>query len=323
MRYSILWLLAVTLISSASASRYNDTIFSSTGNKDNKHNYSKQIALSFDDSPNLRNGYLTSDERSAMLLNSLAEHSVEQVAFFSVSYTLNQQSSSRLRAYSNAGHIIANHTHSHPNADETELQGYIQEIATAHQALKDFPTFKKWFRFPYLSEGADVAKRDGIRQYLHSEGYFNGYVTINTFEWYIESLFLDAIKQGKTVNLKKLEDFFVDTMIEGIEHYDTLSQQVLSRSPKHVLLLHETDVTALFTGALITKLRTNGWEIINIEDAYKDPIADYKFIQSLPFNPGRVGEIAMDRKTGVSFHHKTLQQDYLKSEFEKRVLSSE
>jgi hypothetical protein len=52
-----------------------------------------------------------------------------------------------------------------------------------------------------------------------------------------------------------------------------MAVDTLGRSPAHVILLHETVVAALLIDVLAKALRKDGWTIVPIDEAYRDPIA--------------------------------------------------
>ncbi|WP_308375609.1 hypothetical protein [Microbulbifer sp. RZ01] len=162
-----------------------------------------------------------------------------------------------------------------------------------------------------------------MRMYLQENGYINAYITLNNYDWYIETLFQEAIDKGIKVDLEKLKNFYVSVISEGIEHHDQLAITHIGRSPKHVLLLHEMDITALFVGDLADSLREEGWDIISPENAYTDDIASYKTQKVLRYNPGRVGEIALDKGQSSNLWHHTLDENYLRERFRTEVLGSE
>ena len=282
--------------------------------------WAKEIAITFDDSPRKASGYFDGPTRAKELIQQLKQNQVGQVAFFSVSSRLDEEGLARLKMYAEAGHIIANHTHSHPNINNLSLAEFEKEFLLADKALKQFKNYRKLFRFPYLREGDTLEKRDGMRRILTENGYFNAYITLNNYDWYIEHLFQKAIKEGNEVDFKQLGKFYVDVLMESIEYYDQMAVNHLDRSPKHVLLLHEMDISALFIGNLIKELRNKGWKIINSEEAYKDKIAEFLIKEPLKFNPGRIGEIARENGQKRKLWHYTLDEKYLKSKFEKRVL---
>ena len=104
---------------------------------------------------------------------------IKQVAFFSVSNRLDKEGIERLKTYAHAGHIIANHTHSHPDINKLSFQEYKDDFLMADSFLSTYKNYKKWFRFPYLREGDTLEKRDGMRALLMEMGYINAYITLN------------------------------------------------------------------------------------------------------------------------------------------------
>src|SRR4029078_8563332 len=100
-----------------------------------------------------------------------------------------------LAPWNEAGHLIGNHTYSHRNfnAPENDLKTYEEDILRAEALLKDFSRFRKYFRFPMLSEGDTAAKRDAMRAFLAQHGYRTGHVTIDNSDSLIDNLFLTRL----------------------------------------------------------------------------------------------------------------------------------
>ncbi len=88
---------------------------------------SKQIALTYDDGPN--------DPHTLKLLDVLAKHSV-RATFFIIGRYL-QQRPDIARAVSQAGHIIGNHTFTHPRLIFKSAAQTHAELTDCHQALED------------------------------------------------------------------------------------------------------------------------------------------------------------------------------------------
>ena len=282
----------------------------------------KEIAITFDDSPRTAKGYMDGATRAKKLIENLKQHGVDQVVFFSVSNKLDEEGIQRLNTYSDAGHIIANHTHTHPDINKLTLEEYNKDFTIADKQLSQFNTFQKLFRFPYLREGNTIEKRDGMRALLKEKGYINAYITLNNYDWYIENLFQQAIKDNVSLDFDAMRRFYVDVLMESIEYYDHMAITYLNRSPKHVLLLHEMDISALFIGDLIDDLRKKGWKIITPEQAYTDPISQHLSKNIMPFNPGRIGEIAAEKGQKKGLWHETLDEKYLKERFDKEVFKT-
>ncbi len=278
----------------------------------------QEIAFTFDDAPRGDGGLYTGLKRSEILIKKLAKYNVPQVAFFSNSNKLDAVGRLRLKMYGQAGHIIANHSHTHGHIHEMGVENFIEDIKVAHQALNQLPGFRPWFRFPYLNEGRDEQTRDQIRSALDNMGYINGYVTVDNYDWYLESLYQQALKKNKKINYELLKELYIEHLWESIKFYQNIALKTLKRSPKHVLLLHENDLAALFLDDLISFLRGEGWLIISPEEAYKDPISQH--IPNVLMNgQGRVAAIARENgMAGKDLVQKSEDEQYLKDYFEKK-----
>ncbi|KGJ89441.1 polysaccharide deacetylase family protein [Thalassotalea sp. ND16A] len=103
---------------------------------------SKEIAITFDDSPRKAEGYFNGPNRAKKLIEELKNHQVQQVAFFSNSKRLDAEGIQRLKAYNQAGHIIANHTHNHPDFNKISLEQYVQSFLLADAKLSQFKGWK-------------------------------------------------------------------------------------------------------------------------------------------------------------------------------------
>lgn len=238
----------------------------------------KRIALTFDDVPRARGPFLTPDERTARIIAGLRKAKVAQAAFFVVPGNLSAPDGAggerRIAAYVAAGHVIANHSFSHPALKSMTADAYLADIDRAGAWLKGRRGLRPWFRFPYLDEGgSDKGKRDAVRAGLGARGLSNGYVTVDGSDWNIESLTADARKAGKRVDRDALRDLYVETHVESAEFADGLARKALGRQPVQVMLLHETDLAAYWIADLVAGLRQKGWEIVGADVAYRDPIA--------------------------------------------------
>ena len=204
------------------------------------------------------------------------------------------KSKKRIQAYTNAGFSLGNHSHQHLFPHKEGVDTYLQDITEAHNQLKNFENVVPFYRYPYLDEGKDKKTRVRIRQHLLELNYNNGYVTVDNFDWYMDGLLQKALADDNKVNYKALKAAYIDILWGSILFYDELAQNSIGRSPKHILLLHENDIAALFIGDLIEHIRMKGWKVILPKDAYEDPIAIN--VPDVLFNgQGRVAAIAKSK----------------------------
>ena len=238
----------------------------------------KRIALSFDDVPRGPGIFMTPQQRTERLIAALHRAGVPQVAFFVNPGNLQQPwgagRESQILAYVRAGHVIANHSFSHPNLSEVGAAAFIANIDQAAAWLNGRPGYRPWFRFPFLNEAAgDVATRDAVRAALLARHLADGYATLDSMDWLLDNLINQAHAAGQPIDLVALRDLFVRGLVESAEFADQLSRDALHRQPVQVVLMHETDLEALFVADAVAALRAHGWQIVSIDEAYRDPIA--------------------------------------------------
>jgi peptidoglycan/xylan/chitin deacetylase (PgdA/CDA1 family) len=254
----------------------------------------QEIALTFDDAPLPDGPIFSGNERTQKLIDHLKQQKIEQVTFFVVTGNINEQSNKRLEKYADAGHLLANHTHSHQWIRVLGTAAYMRDIKRADSILRPMKGFTPWFRYPFLDEGRTTSSRDSIRQYLVEKRLTNGYVTIDNYDWYLNGLLRKAIQEKRKVNYDKLRSVYLDHLWNSIQFYDNIAQRILGRSPRHVLLLHENDLAAYFLTDLIKLLKAKGWKIISPTEAYKDPMAGIE--PDVLFNgQGRVAAMAKEK----------------------------
>ena len=261
------------------------------------NSFAQEIAITFDDAPTADGVIFTGAERTRRIIDHLKKHEIKEAAFFVLTGNISEANKDRLTGYVEAGHVLGNHSHSHQWIHQAGTGRYINDVRIADSVLSLYPGYMKWFRYPFLDEGRSVGSRDSIRRALKALRLSNGYVTIDNYDWYLNHLLQKAKAEGKKINEKNLQKVYIDHIFNSILFYDKIARDHLGRSPKHVLLLHENDLTALFLGELLSHLKNNGWEIISARQAYTDPIAAH--VPDVLFNgQGRIAAIA--REKGVA-----------------------
>jgi len=276
----------------------------------------RQIAITLDDAPRNDTAHFDGATRTTRLLAVLEAARVEQIAFFCNSVRMDAAGAARIQAYADAGHLIANHTHTHGDLHRMGVDAFLADFATADAALRGLTNFRPWMRFPYLNEGETVEVRDAVRSELRKRGYLSAYITVDNYDWYMDRMFQEAVAAGKKIAFDRLRDAYVELLTDSVEFYDAIAVKQLGRSPRHVLLLHENDLAALYLGDLIARLRDTGWEIISPEAAYQDPIARIE-PDTLALGQGRVMALAIAQGyTGPG--RRWEDQELLKREFERR-----
>jgi len=252
----------------------------------------KSIAISFDDAPRRETAFLKASDRTHRLLQGLKSSGVDQAIFFSSAHNLKKLNRrSRLETYANAGHLIANHSHSHSAPEDLGLEPYLADIKKAHKQLKTYPNFTRYYRAPFLNYGKTEHLHKEIKSGLKRLGYKVGYVTVDNGDWYMDSLLQKATKNNQKINIVNLKKAYIEMIWDSIAFYDDLAVKVMGRSPAHVLLLHENDLAALCIEDLISHIKSKGWSIISPTEAYSDTLA-HIIPNTLENGDGKIAAIA-------------------------------
>ena len=233
-----------------------------------------QFSITMDDF-NWRNPVkLTAVERNESILNTLQKNSIKAALFVIGRNIDSDEGKQLLWPWDKAGHLIGNHTYSHRNynAPETVVADYLQDILRAEELLKQFPRFRKYFRFPALKEGDTAAKRDTMRAFLAEHSYHVGHVTIDNSDWLIDQRLTARLKKDPDADVKPYRDFYMEHMWARAEYYDALARRVAGRPVKHTVLVHFNLLNGLFLNDLIAMFRSKGWQPIDAEEAFTDPV---------------------------------------------------
>lgn len=235
--------------------------------------FAGEIAITIDDLPYVMPSRTTPDEGVAIVQSvnaALAEHAIEAVGF--VVGRQVKGSEVALQEFVDAGHLIGNHTWSHADYNEISLRAFKREVRRADRVLFDWDGAQKWFRFPYLHEGASEKSKARADKVLSDLGYVNVPVTIDNDEWKYNADYLEALDAGDTHRASEIAESYLKHMQERSLYFQTLAQQKLGRDVNHILLLHMNKINADHLDALLNWYAEQGWQFITLNDALSDPL---------------------------------------------------
>lgn len=196
-----------------------------------------------------------------------------------------------LDAWSGAGHFIGNHTYDHGPLYRVGPAAFIESIAKAEPLLRDFSTFRKWFRFPQLKEGKTREARDAVRDYLERSGYRNGHVTIDASDWYYDQRLRQKLGETPSFDVSRFREPYVSHILERARYYDRLAVDAVGRSVRHTLVVHYNLLNALFLSDVLDALRRDGFDLIDADRAFDDPVYR-ETVDTLPAGESLVWSIA-------------------------------
>ena len=233
----------------------------------------KTLALSFDDGLDPATNP-AAEQVNTDILNALKDHQVLAILYPSLSKVGEQQGMELVTEWGKQGHRIGNHSNLHLNLHhpQVSLADYLTDVQQAHGAFATLQGFVARYRFPYLKEGDTLEKREGVREWLASNSYQSGAVSIDASDWYYNQLFVQYQQANDQASLDKLKPAYIQHLLDRAEYYDQLALTTIEYSPKHVLLLHVREINAAWLADVISAFKQQGWEFIDSDTAYQDPL---------------------------------------------------
>lgn len=232
------------------------------------------ISFTFDDGSLSKRANYEFEEWNDMILSALDDAKIKAVFFVKTEGKSTDKGRHLLETWNDKGHLIANHTYSHPNFNKEEInaEDFRTELLRADSLINSFSNYTKLFRFPYLKEGNTTTEVDSIRQIMKYYGYKNGHVTIDGSDWYIDSRLRKRLNQNPQADIEAFKDFYLEHIFQRANYYENLSLKLTGRHINHTLLLHHNLAAALFLDDLIAMFKSKGWNVISADEAFKDPI---------------------------------------------------
>lgn len=255
----------------------------------------QSVALTFDDGFNAVSQPAAAQWNEAML-RALADARITAMLLPAARVADNPAGLELVRAWGAAGHAVANHSYSHMNfgSEKTSAQAFIEDVQRADRILSAIPGWRRFFRFPYLKEGATAERRDAMRRWIDENDYRVAAVSIDASDWYYSDRFVKWRHANPGKDVAPHRDAYLAHLWDRAQYYEALSHQVLDRSSPHVLLLHTNAINAAFLPDIIEMFQSKGWKIIPPLEAFDDPLYSMK-PNTLPAGESILWSLAKER----------------------------
>jgi peptidoglycan/xylan/chitin deacetylase (PgdA/CDA1 family) len=232
------------------------------------------ISFTFDDGvTNDMPGY-PFEEWNQMILDHLDSAGVKAILFAMGHNKLDAKGKYLLKSWNDAGHKIGNHTFSHPNYShaKTTFEKFRYELLMTDTLINRYGNYVRMFRFPYLKEGNTREKVAQFRKFMKDQKYRNGHVTIDASDWYVDSRLRSRLNENSAADINSFREFYISHLLDRAQYYEDLALKLTGRHIRHTILLHHNLASALFLGNLITMFKSNGWNVVDADYAFNDPI---------------------------------------------------
>jgi peptidoglycan/xylan/chitin deacetylase (PgdA/CDA1 family) len=234
-----------------------------------------EICITFDDLPVVR----VRDRIERLMLTDEILYTLEEYGVISAGFAVGdniEDDIDILEAWLEMGHTLGNHTWSHPDLNDVPSELYIADIKRGHDAIEEILNAagqkKRYFRYPSLHYGNSPRVRGAVADYLEAEGYNIADVSVDTDDFAFNLQFEKIYQSGDSIKFVQLGNEYLDHIMERLEAAEILSEELLGRQIKHILLLHANRLNSNFLGDLLSEIETRGYTFISLEKALSDPV---------------------------------------------------
>jgi len=173
-----------------------------------------------------------------------------------------------------AGLPLGNHGWQHLSLNQASLADYLADIdrTDAFIAPKMRGRDWHWFRYPFLAEGDDPAKRVEVRKALAARRYRIAQVTIGFGDYMWNEPYARCVAAGDQAAIEKLEATYLRAAAENAAATRKDARALYGRDIPYVLLMHIGAFDARMLPRLLAQYRAEGFRFTKLARAETDPV---------------------------------------------------
>jgi peptidoglycan/xylan/chitin deacetylase (PgdA/CDA1 family) len=186
-----------------------------------------------------------------------------------------------VRVWVRSGYQIGNHTFSHKELSEVSAAFFEKDILANELPLREFaPPGENWhwFRYPNLSEGDTMAKKEDVRAFLAGmptgQNYRIAEVTVDYADWLFDAAYGRCLKQGQLDRVDWLKQLYLHKATYSLIEARDNARKLFGRDIPQIFLVHYSNFTGEVMADLLAALKANGARFITLEEAQSDPVFD-------------------------------------------------
>lgn len=242
----------------------------------------RTMAVTIDDLPYMnaaRGPYLASARPATdAILGALARHRAPAVAFVNENKLTGDPDQAALRGllerWAAAGHLLGNHTYSHPDANGLSAEAFIADIAKGETVtlavMAPQRPYRKYFRHPMTHTGDTPEKKAAIERFLASRDYTIAPHTIENSDFLFNVAYVGA--RDDAARRQRVRDAYLAYTLDVTAFAERMAAQVFGRDDvPQTLLIHSNDLHADLLDPLLGALVARGYRFVTLDTAMADP----------------------------------------------------
>ncbi len=190
-----------------------------------------------------------------------------------------------LKTWVDAGYLLGNHTYSHMDLGQVSVENFIADIEKMEPILAFFSSAGPWpkmFRYPFLSEGDTLEKRNAVRGYVRRKGYSIAQVTVNYEDWAWIDAYTRCAARHDEQAMNWLRAQVVAAALRELRRAQTLANRLIGRDIKHILVLHLGAFNAVSLPDVLKAFKADGVRFISLQTALGDEV--YELNPNVPMS---------------------------------------
>jgi peptidoglycan/xylan/chitin deacetylase (PgdA/CDA1 family) len=184
-----------------------------------------------------------------------------------------------LKAWTEAGVELGNHTFSHVGFRDVSLAGYEDDFmrgdALSGMLMKEKGRRIRYFRHPYLQMGASLELEKSFESFIAERGYQIAPVSIDTMDWMFLAAYSKALTIRDPAMIKRVSEEYLTYVRLKFDFCETAAGDLFGHGIRHILLLHANELNADNIDGLLKMMKGRGYQFITLEEALKDPVYQY------------------------------------------------
>jgi len=241
---------------------------------------SKRIAVTIDDFNVRFNIRLNPRERNERILETFVKHNHKAAGFVTGRFVDNVFGDEVVQSWSDAGHMIGNHSYTHMNASNKDAAEVKADILKNDVLLSKYSAYEKIFRFPFLAEGGSVEKVADYRAFMKRHGFQNAAVTVDSIDWFTADRIEKRLRSDDKADINPYRKYYVTAVVKLAEHFHRLAERIGYSDIPHSMLMHHNVLNGLFLDDVLSALKAQGWSMVDAKEAFEHPI--YKLEPEMP-----------------------------------------
>ena len=186
----------------------------------------KRIAVTMDDFNLGFRVRLNPRERNERILEALDAHNHKAAGFVTGRWVNSMFGDEVIKSWSEAGHLIGNHSYSHLNSSDEDTATIKADILKNDALLSKYEGYEKIFRFPFLAEGGTPEKVADYRAFMKANGFQNAAVTVDSIDWYTTSRLEARLKADANADTDPYRDYYIEAVLRLANHFQSLAARV-------------------------------------------------------------------------------------------------